>query len=268
LTYEHILAIVKGQTSIPVPVTMPRTLLTASVFILVTATFTAVPLYAQSSTPSLAIEAKASPTPTPQFGANWEFSYRADRRGVDMDFDWTSIPGKQGYALGMSKKPGQRPRERIATTRSQWTFRSVSPGTWYVNLMARDKQGIWSDVWYWTVEVPRPAVPSPTPTEALFDVERLETPVPTDILLPEGGPSEEEEGEVQSVRTKVERILEQSAKKTKKKSASAGFKCNCQKTCRSVATCSEAYYQLNTCGCVELDPDGDGIPCDNRCSEE
>ena len=38
-----------------------------------------------------------------------------------------------------------------------------------------------------------------------------------------------------------------------------------KKTCSKIASCSEAYYQLNTCGNKSLDRDRDGIPCETIC---
>lgn len=46
--------------------------------------------------------------------------------------------------------------------------------------------------------------------------------------------------------------------------ASAGYICNCAKTC-SQMTCDEAYFQLRQCGCSRRDGDKDGVPCENVC---
>ncbi len=43
-----------------------------------------------------------------------------------------------------------------------------------------------------------------------------------------------------------------------------GYVCNCSKTCAQMG-CSEAQYQLNTCGCSRRDADHDGIACDSDC---
>lgn len=45
-----------------------------------------------------------------------------------------------------------------------------------------------------------------------------------------------------------------------------GFTCNCSKLCGSMASCEEAYYQLNTCGCSKRDGDSDGVPCETICN--
>lgn len=42
------------------------------------------------------------------------------------------------------------------------------------------------------------------------------------------------------------------------------YTCNCSKTCPNMS-CSEAQYQLNTCGCSARDADDDGIACDSQC---
>lgn len=47
--------------------------------------------------------------------------------------------------------------------------------------------------------------------------------------------------------------------------AGPSFSCNCSKTCGQMASCQEAYYQLNSCGCGERDSDGDGVPCESIC---
>jgi micrococcal nuclease len=46
---------------------------------------------------------------------------------------------------------------------------------------------------------------------------------------------------------------------------SSGFVCNCSKLCTQMASCQEAYFQLNSCGCGERDSDNDGIPCESIC---
>jgi len=45
----------------------------------------------------------------------------------------------------------------------------------------------------------------------------------------------------------------------------SNYTCNCSKLCDQMASCEEAYYQLNTCGCTKRDSDKDGIPCESLC---
>lgn len=54
------------------------------------------------------------------------------------------------------------------------------------------------------------------------------------------------------------------APKTTPKSSGGGYACNCGKTCPNMS-CSEAQYQLNTCGCSARDADDDGVACDSQC---
>lgn len=44
------------------------------------------------------------------------------------------------------------------------------------------------------------------------------------------------------------------------------YSCNCSKSCEAMASCEEAYFQLNQCGCSKKDGDGDGIPCESICN--
>lgn len=37
------------------------------------------------------------------------------------------------------------------------------------------------------------------------------------------------------------------------------------KTCKQMASCTEAMYQLEVCGQTSLDRDGDGVPCESLC---
>lgn len=47
--------------------------------------------------------------------------------------------------------------------------------------------------------------------------------------------------------------------------SNSAYTCDCGKTCGQMATCDEAYYQLNNCGCYKRDADGDGVPCESLC---
>ena len=45
------------------------------------------------------------------------------------------------------------------------------------------------------------------------------------------------------------------------------YVCNCSKTCAEITTCSEAYYQFQSCGCLDIDTNKDSIPCENLCAK-
>lgn len=43
------------------------------------------------------------------------------------------------------------------------------------------------------------------------------------------------------------------------------YLCGSKQHCGQIATCDEAHYHLTRCGVKALDPDGDGLPCENLC---
>ncbi len=47
--------------------------------------------------------------------------------------------------------------------------------------------------------------------------------------------------------------------------AEPGFTCDCRKPCTQMASCEEAYFQLQQCGCTARDQNGDGVPCESIC---
>ncbi|MBU1323458.1 thermonuclease family protein [Patescibacteria group bacterium] len=47
--------------------------------------------------------------------------------------------------------------------------------------------------------------------------------------------------------------------------SSGVYTCDCSKTCTQIATCEEAYFQLNNCSCKTRDADDDGVPCESIC---
>lgn len=53
--------------------------------------------------------------------------------------------------------------------------------------------------------------------------------------------------------------------KVSTQSSGGSWSCSCSKTCDEMASCQEAYYQLNTCGCSKRDADHDGVPCESLC---
>lgn len=88
---------------------------------------------------------------------------------------------------------------------------------------------------------------TPTPTKKLVPTP-TKNPVivyPTATKIP-----------VQRVQTQVQPIA-QPVQQT-----GGGSGCNCSLTCTQMTSCSEAQYQLNTCGCSARDGDDDGIACD------
>lgn len=189
-----------------------------------------------------------TPSPTPEVGAFWQTEYNDEKKAYRVSFDWLSIPGVRGYAVEISKTPGELVTQKVDTIRSAWTFASVSPGDWYINLAAQKRNGSWTKVYYWKVKLAPPVLPT-------------ETPFPT----PDDGEA------VLGIRSSVESILNTLKMKQDappKEPTGKKYTCNCDKSCRAIFTCTEAYFQLNSCGCAHLDADEDGIPCENKCTAE
>ncbi len=90
---------------------------------------------------------------------------------------------------------------------------------------------------------------SPVPTNKQRPTE-TETPTksivltPTQVLLPTKTPT--------AIPTQT----------TIPKSNGNSYTCDCSKTCEQISSCSEAQYQLHSCGCSRRDADHDGIACD------
>lgn len=40
-----------------------------------------------------------------------------------------------------------------------------------------------------------------------------------------------------------------------------------ERSCKALSSCEEACYKLLVCGQTKRDGDGDGIPCENLCSQ-
>lgn len=82
-------------------------------------------------------------------------------------------------------------------------------------------------------------------------------------------PSSPEPSPQPSPSPKVQGVTSQTQTTTAPKPAAAAptasWPCDCSKTCSQIASCAEAQYLLNTCGCSQRDGDGDGVACDSRC---
>jgi micrococcal nuclease len=60
----------------------------------------------------------------------------------------------------------------------------------------------------------------------------------------------------------------QHATETGKSSALApnDYRCGSKHHCSQMRSCDEAHYYLTACGVKALDPNGDGVPCENLCT--
>jgi hypothetical protein len=86
--------------------------------------------------------------------------------GYDFMIDWDRPDNKQ-YSVAMTKSAGGDPGPISDSYTSEYTFRNVKAGRWYVNLK-EEINGYWSEVSYWAIDVPEniaaEAIPYPSPT--------------------------------------------------------------------------------------------------------
>jgi hypothetical protein len=192
----------------------------------------------------------ASPAPEP-FGANWFEEINRNGKGYQLRFDWTPITNIRGYSIEISKNGGASPPKKITTVRTELNFKNVAPGEWYINLIAQKKDRTWTDVYFWKVQV------GPEPTA-------------------EPTPEPRSEEEVLSVKTKVEAMIKKATQKSKittgedeEEVEEKAYDCDVPVKCSKIKTCGEIYYRYYECEDVNLDLDGDGIPCNlqvkNKC---
>lgn len=96
--------------------------------------------------------------------------------GFTVIVDWQRPDGGQ-WSIGLSKVAGADPGPLTDTTTSDFKFENVKPGKYYINIKEGMPNGYWSNVAYWTVEVPTwyKPIPSSSPYSPAFTVK---TPAP------------------------------------------------------------------------------------------
>jgi len=72
----------------------------------------------------------------------------------DIDFRMDKGTNDEFYSIGISKTAGANPGPKADTTSTNYTFKDVKPGKWYINVKAGRSCG-WGDISYWTVNVPQ-----------------------------------------------------------------------------------------------------------------
>jgi len=75
-------------------------------------------------------------------------------------------PNPSQYSAVISKCRGCDPGPLVDFYSNNFIFKNVSSGTWYVNVKKKIN-GRWSNVVYWTIDVPEWVRPTSTPTPAL-----------------------------------------------------------------------------------------------------
>ena len=196
----------------------------------------------------------AKPTATPAatseatIKARVHLLYNEKLKGYEMTLKWQD-PEKDendGYSLAISRTSGVEPSNRVATRSAEWRLRSISPGVWYIS-MKPVKGNAWGETVHWKFTVPGlPGTETPTP----------EPTIPASDM-----------GDVKAVRSSLENIWNKLNKDAPKPTEEPmrDYTCNCAKNCKQIESCSEAYFQMFSCGCTELDSNNDGLPCENKC---
>lgn len=91
--------------------------------------------------------------------ASWNFFSRPNKTWkVEFDLN-DDKPTK--YSAVISKCAGCDPGPLVDFTSNRFVFDNVLPGKWYVNVK-KSINSVWSEVVYWTIEVPEWVEPTPT----------------------------------------------------------------------------------------------------------
>ncbi len=237
------------------------------------------------------------PTPrAPAIQASFTYNPNPDGKTFNVVMSWNNVTNT-GFSVALHKLAGGNPGPLVDTYTNSWVFYNVLPGKYYADM----KVGInyvWSNIVYWEVNVPKWYSPAPQKTvtstnETITKTTPISSAVSSAILpiligltIVVGVVFAIYKGLVwfiQYVRNNdwvytvlfwgivivvVTSIGTSSSNKSSKTYNSvtqkSGYSCNCSKTCPNMS-CSEAYFQLNTCGCNQRDGDGDGVPCEAQC---
>lgn len=92
-----------------------------------------------------------APVIPPNTNGTWQF-IQNNAGEVDLHFDWDRPDGR-GYSITLNKTAGANPGPLADTTKSEYTFKDITPGRWYVNVK-EIMNGQWSQITYWEIDVP------------------------------------------------------------------------------------------------------------------
>ncbi len=230
---------------------------------------------------------RPQPPKAPDMQASFTYIPNADGRTYNVLMNWSNV-ANTGFSIALHRYAGGDPGPLIDTMGNTWTFQNVAPGTYYADMKV-GVNGIWSNVTYWTVNVPQWRSINPTP----ISIKITQPPPQTDngrvvgiliLLLLFGclgllvaykivkwfiayGKEHEWIYTILFWGVILGGIFLYtlfSDKPTVSSPTKQKYTCNCSKTCPSM-TCAEAYYQLDECGCSARDGDRDGIPCEAQC---
>lgn len=211
-----------------------------------------------STSPSTLEIPKTTPTPTDQFGANWKETLNTNKKDYKLFFDWTPLKGSRGYSFILSKEPGEEPPVTLKTVRTEWTFKNVEPGEWYLNMIAQKRDRTWTEVYYWKINV-GPETEETSNPKLTTQEQALSVKAKVESMLKN----------MPKLQNIEEDVLENSEKNVLGTTATnSKYTCDdTPKKCSNI-TCGEAYFQLYKCGNESLDTDNDGVPCENKCGSK
>lgn len=108
--------------------------------------------------------------------SNATFQFIPNSEGsFTVKIDWDR-PNNGQWSIVLSKNKGADPGPLTDTFVSEYTFENVKTGTHYINIKEGMPNGYWSEVSYWTVEVPAWTSPTPSPTTYV-----IPTPLPDKV---------------------------------------------------------------------------------------
>ncbi len=196
----------------------------------------------------------------PEFGANWSQTKNSNKKDYKLVFDWKYLPDVRGYSIQISKVPGASPQKKITTYKTDWTFKAITPGEWYVNLIAQNRDKTWTKIYYWKVIVG--PEPTESPNTEVDEEEVLSIKSRVESMMKKFSSSQAQQDNDILSDMDSEEPLENDIPILKKQ-----FQCDCNKSCKTIRSCAEANFLLFQCGCGHLDADDDSVPCENRCGE-
>ncbi len=87
---------------------------------------------------------------------NWTYSMSSDNWcNYDVIINWSKPTHGDRFSINISKYAGGNPGPLADTFSTNYTFKNITPGEWYINIKTGDGQR-WSNVSYWTVTLPKP----------------------------------------------------------------------------------------------------------------
>jgi len=73
----------------------------------------------------------------------------------DVVANWSGAGTATGYSVALTKIAGGNPGSLIDTADTNYTFKNIPYGTWYLNIRAHNSYGWASNITYWTLSVPK-----------------------------------------------------------------------------------------------------------------